>query len=339
MKINGSKRGETLPMRVVVVMVLLLLAGTLIALFYTGVYRDVSLAADRSLCQTSVRAAEATSFAGLDSPINLEGCDTRVLDINFGNKDKEKKDRLFKVEVDSEEKLAATISEELGGCAWQFGEGESNPFGSYSRFGDNVRCIVCSEFSVSPEIVQSFDTVDVSTYMKENPFKSKEVVGVSKPYSEMLGFGTEFPPLALEKDTYPVDYSVIFALGQTNPIYDFVTTPSSALSAGGAAFGCVKAGLAGFALGSAVPVAGNLVGGTLGVLGCVVGGSLGAGAGYVVGSGGDKVKDAIVEDEYFEAFKSYDYFFVQDHQKKEGYTSVFAIVPSTALGDNCNKLY
>jgi len=340
-KLFKHKKGETLPMEYLVIIILVLAAGILITLFMTKAYKDVSLSSDRSLCRTSVIAAGSSIILGTDSPISLKGCDTRVVDIRYGKDKKEVNGRLLRVQTQSEEEVAKIISDELAGCAWQFSEGQVNPFGDYADFGDHVRCVICSEVTFDEEIVSRMESVDLSSYMWNNNYNSKESFNINKPYNEMLGFTTEFPPLALEKDTYPVDYSIIFGMGQQNSLVNWAAESGKTAFTVGAAYGCAEGAAIGGTLGGVAGGIGAIPGG---IIGCLVGGiGLGTAAGgttYLIATDIDSaIGEYQGESRYFSASKSYDYFFVQDHQKKEGYMSAFAIIPSQAVGDSCDKLY
>jgi hypothetical protein len=357
MKIINSRRGVSMPMRVLVELILVLLAGFLVTLFITGIYRDVSLSTDRNLCLSSVFNAEATSIAGLDSPFNLEGCDTRIHEFKIGKKFKTKRDdRVFRHTVETQDEIAKVVSEELAGCAWQFGEGNHNPFGSYANWNDNVRCVVCSELTFDEDLVTSIDRIDLSSYMKNNNYKSKETPGVNKPYKEILGFNQDnFAPLAIESGGESVEYSIIFGLGQTNDMVNWANgvatlgavTAGTAGAAGGALLGCKAGAAIGTSSGAAFFGVGALPGAIFGCFaGGVAGGLLGGGTGAVVGGySGYKAAEfssyvSGADDwGYFDFEKSYSYAFIKDHKKKEGYEAAFAIVPSTTLGGKCDKLY
>lgn len=328
-------------MEALIVITLVIVAGILITIFMTKSYRDVSLSFDRSLCRTSAIAAESTTFVGIDSPFTLNGCDTRVVDIQYGKESRKVDGRLLRIKTESAEEIAKVISDELAGCAWQFSEGEINPFGNYAEYGDHVRCVICSEVTFDPQVVSNMQTIDLSTYMWSNKYTSKEALNPNKPYNEILGFSTQFPPLATEKDSYPVDYSIVFGLGQENAMDNWVTDTAIIAGSLGFAGGCVKGAATGASIGAAFEGIGAIPGGIIGclVVGLGVGGTVGGGTYYGGSTLDDAIGDSQGETRYFEVVKSYDYFFVKDHQKKEGFMSAFAIVPSESVEDVCKRLY
>ncbi len=337
-KLFSSRRGIELSLDQIIVGILALTVGVLAILWYTNAFGDTELVFDRTLCRSSVISAHSSVVGGFDAPQGLNGCDSHVLDISYGDGERKDDGRVSRISTRSEEEASKIVSEELGGCAWQFGEGELNPFGKYSDFRDHVRCVICSDIHFSPEFVSKVNSLDISSYMHGNEFKYFDT---KKSYSQVLGFSTEFPKLALEKNAYPVDYSVVYGLGQTNPIYNYATISAAAGGTVGAFYGCKF----GAALGTSAGVWFGGVGAVPGaVLGCLIGAPVGAiSAGALTYGGGkvvEDVKDASVgEVEYFDNARSYEYFFIKDHRAKEGYSAAFAIIPTEEAENVCGRLY
>ena len=338
MKLFASKRGIDISLDQIVLGVLALTVGVLTIFWYTNAFGDTELVFDRGLCKSSVISAHSSIVAGFDSPEGLNGCDSHVLDINYGESKIKEDGRVSRISTTSEEEASKIVSEELGGCAWQFGEGEYNPFGKYSDFRDHVRCVICSDIHFSPEFVSKIDSLDISSHMWKNEFKYFDT---KKPYSEVLGFSTEFPKLALEKSAYPVDYSIIYGLGQTNPVYNYATISAAAGGTVGAFYGCKFGAALGASVGVWFAGAGAAPGA---VIGCIIGIPVGAISAAALTYGGARVagevKDASVgEIEYFDNAKSYEYFFIKDHKAKEGYSAAFAIMPTEEADRICKRLY
>ena len=209
-----KNKKAVLALETIILIILIMFSGAIIIWWMTGVNTDFS----REICKTSVITAENTMLLKADSPFQLQ-CFTRTVQIEQGDKEIKPKKRLYRFQVDSQKELEKVISEEIAGCWLQMGEGERNPFGAYANWGQNTRCVVCSEISFDSEIVKDYQYIDVSGYMKSQNYNPVDVRNIDKPYRDILPLeNIESRPLETSQQGIAQDYSVVFVLGQTNPL-------------------------------------------------------------------------------------------------------------------------
>ena len=342
-----SIRGE-LPLEKLIVITLIIFSGFLILFFVLKVNPDSS----RMLCRTSViqleytKGLETAKIANTDSVYDLS-CNTRFVDLSSGAQKQSQKKNAYSYRVENKDQLAKVVSEEIGGCWWQMGEGKRNPFGAYANWGGNSRCVVCSEISFDRDLVSKNPTVDVAKHMRENNYKAKDAPGVDVPYKQLLPFGdltdAYFPPLGLEKDGVSQDYSVVFVMSQTHPYFRWLNLPRLWGCANGAliggSIGAKGGAAAGAVIGSVVPGAGTAVGaGAIATGGAIIGGVSGCFVGaWGAGAASESIYGAVVGDAQSN-LKAYSYSFAKPKGDANFQASVL-VVPSGSFEDECDQLY